>query len=184
MNQSGIYKITNLKNGHCYIGSTAVLDKRKAEHFYSLNKQKHHSAYLQNAFDIYGEINFGFEVLEYCDVSKLFEREQYWFNRCRDENIMLYNMCPIAGSPLGSRRSDETRKKMSNSKQGTHLSVETKRKMSESHIGMNTWMSGRKFSEETRRKMSASRMGKLWSEENKQKLRKPKRKRNIIINKT
>lgn len=49
---------------------------------------------------------------------------------------------------------------MSKSKKGFRHSEETKRQMSKSHIGINTWMKGRKLSKEIRRKISMSNMGK------------------------
>lgn len=78
--------------------------------------------------------------------------------------------------------SDSTRKAMSKSKVreklrlshiGKKHSKETKNKMSKSHIGLNTWMTGRKLSEEIKKKIGDSNCGKIHgpcSDEHKRKL--------------
>lgn len=43
----GIYKITNLINGKCYIGKSEDIDYRKKKHFKELAEGKHHLSYLQ-----------------------------------------------------------------------------------------------------------------------------------------
>jgi G:T-mismatch repair DNA endonuclease (very short patch repair protein) len=58
----------------------------------------------------------------------------------------------------GYKRSDETRRKMSEARMGFKFSEETKRKMSKSRMGI-------KYSDETRRKMSESKKGTKQSEE-------------------
>lgn len=79
----GIYKILNLINDKCYIGQSIDLDHREYEHFWSLKSNKHHNIHLQKSFNLYGEENFIFEVIEYCDKELLNEREKYW--------ITIYN---------------------------------------------------------------------------------------------
>lgn len=70
----GIYKIVNLKNDKFYIGSTCNFRQRKNRHFNQLRKNKHHSIYLQRAFNKHGEENFKFIELELCENT--IEREQ------------------------------------------------------------------------------------------------------------
>ena len=55
----------------------------------------------------------------------------------------------------GKHLSEDTRRKMSESKKGKHLSEDAKRKLSESKKGHH-------HSEDTRRKMSKSKIGKHW----------------------
>ena len=70
-----IYKITNTINNKVYIGQTVRNPLlRKEEHFNNLKKGIHHSSYLQNSFDKYGNV-FEFEVIEECPDEKLNERE-------------------------------------------------------------------------------------------------------------
>lgn len=107
---SGIYKITNVTNDQIYIGSTVNFNKRKREHFSSLNENKHCNKYLQRSFNKHGEENFKFEILEVIeDKNKLIEREQHYLDTLKPQ----FNICKIAGSQLGYRHSIETKKHLS-----------------------------------------------------------------------
>lgn len=94
----GVYQIKNLSTGKVYIGSTTKsFSSRWKQWLYNLRKQKG-NAYLQNAWNKYGEENFSFEILEIIeDKAKVLEREQYWIDLIGFSN--LYNLCPKAGSP-------------------------------------------------------------------------------------
>lgn len=97
--KSGIYQIRNLINNKVYVGSSSNLRTRMNAHFNELNKNKHHSIYLQNAFNKYGEQNFVFEVIEFVkNKDNLIESEQYWINKL-DSVSSGYNIQPIAGKP-------------------------------------------------------------------------------------
>ena len=89
--QSGIYQIRNLVNGNIYVGQTVDIKKRKQIHFYKLNKHQHHSVYLQRAFDKYGENNFIFEIILYCEKDCLTYYEQMIVDMFCPE----YNICKI-----------------------------------------------------------------------------------------
>lgn len=71
----GIYKIVNTKNGKFYIGSTTNFHKRKLQHFNSLRKNKHHSIYLQRAFNKYGEESFKFVIIKKCENTLIEEQK-------------------------------------------------------------------------------------------------------------
>ena len=62
--KSGIYKITNLKNGKFYIGSSKDIERRWWEHTNELDKNIHINKKLQNAWNFYGKDNFKFEIIE------------------------------------------------------------------------------------------------------------------------
>lgn len=44
-----IYKITNLINKKCYVGSAIYYDKRRGTHISKLRRNKHNNPYLQSA---------------------------------------------------------------------------------------------------------------------------------------
>jgi group I intron endonuclease len=110
-----IYQIRHVESGRVYVGSTVNPRKRWGEHIRELRGGTHHSSYLQHAWDKHGEEAFMFEVIEpVLFVELLIEREQYWIRAlCAAERSHGYNVLPAAGSPLGAKRTDEERAKMS-----------------------------------------------------------------------
>ena len=76
---TGIYKYTNIINGHSYIGQSKDIFNRKKEHLYRafhqyLGNQEWDKTFYR-ALRKYGQDNFSFEVLEECPIEKLNERE-------------------------------------------------------------------------------------------------------------
>jgi group I intron endonuclease len=167
----GIYKIENILNGDLYIGLSADLNRREKGHFLKLRNNKHCNIHLQNAWNKYGEENFKFKVILYCESEELTYYEQklvdLWipsYNICREcvknglgtkkseeEKIKLSEMRLGDKNPFyGKKHSEETKKMYSESRKGVKKSEEHKKKISEAHIGM-------KESEETIRKVVANR---------------------------
>jgi group I intron endonuclease len=141
--KSGIYKITNKINGRYYIGSSINIKNRWNEHKRTLKQNKHDNDFLQKSWNKHGEESFLFEIIEYVlDLNKLLEREQYYLDLIIHDKKISYNLCKTAGNMLGFKHSDETKKKMSNSRIGNKNSLgfehsdETKKKMSNSHFGL------------------------------------------------
>jgi len=114
--KSAIYKITNVVNNKCYIGSAVDVYTRLAVHKSGLKYGKQPNKHLQSAHDKYGAENFRFEILEYViDKTKLLVREQIWINYFESYKPEFgYNKRKIPNSNLGIRRahSDETKRKI------------------------------------------------------------------------
>lgn len=184
---SCIYSIVNLTNDKLYIGSAIDWIDRWRLHKLHLNRNTHHSILLQRSWNIHGEENFAFNIIEFVEKENLLEREKYWIEKLDVCNPQLgYNLCKVARNRLGVKASEETRLKLSLSHQGKKPSEETRRKMSESKIG-NKYNTGRKQtqehiekransnkgkkrSEESRLKMSKAQQGKIFSEETRLKM--------------
>lgn len=97
---SGIYKIINAATDSFYIGSAVDLRRRKARHFSELRHGKHNNGHLQAAFDLYGESNFSFIVLEYVAVGpELYEAEDKWMADHVGKKY-CYNIGMAALSPM------------------------------------------------------------------------------------
>ena len=79
--KSGIYKITNIDSGKCYIGKSTNVKKRIQDHFKSsvgitsIADQAVHHAMLEE-----GLWNWAVEVIIYCDKDKLNEMEKYYID--------------------------------------------------------------------------------------------------------
>jgi len=164
---SGVYQIRNKLNGNCYIGSSINLRKRRRAHLNALHCGKHQNQHLQRAFDKYGEDAFSFEVLEHIVAENLILCEQYYLDTLSPE----YNLLLKAGSPLGYRHTEESRRNMSEGQmgresfwKGKHLSIEHRRKLSEAN-------KGRHPSAEHRRNLSKALMGHEVTEKTRKKLR-------------
>lgn len=143
MMRSGIYQIKNQINGHRYIGSAVNLRNRWLGHLSGLRRQRHRNRHLQAAFKKYGEDAFVFSVLEYVrELGKLIECEQHYLDALHPE----YNIESVAGSSLGVRRTEETRRKMTASRMGHQTTAETRRKISESLSGARHPMYGKHHS--------------------------------------
>jgi len=80
MNKTGIYKITNKRNGKFYIGSSKQIERRWWEHQNDLNKNKHDNHKLQTAWNHYGSIEFEFTIIENVEESQLLIREQFYLD--------------------------------------------------------------------------------------------------------
>ncbi|MEK6885003.1 MAG: GIY-YIG nuclease family protein [Nanoarchaeota archaeon] len=194
--KSGIYKITNLITNKFYIGGSITVKQRLSSHKSMLRGNKHSNPYLQNAFNFYGEINFKFEILEYCNKDKVLEREQIWLDWCKPfAPNNGYNIVKIAGSQLGLAHTQKTKDLISNMHKGKPKTKEHVAKVALAMIGksrpdlaarnkansskltsdqarenMRKAQTGRTHSDETKLKISASNKGKLKSKEHKEKL--------------
>jgi len=74
----GIYKITNLINGHSYIGQSVCITERWNNHRCAAREGIDYPLY--RAMRKYGLDNFSFEIIEECPQELLNEREKYWIS--------------------------------------------------------------------------------------------------------
>lgn len=115
MNQvCGIYKITNLINGKCYIGQSINISSRWKQHTQSLDKVNNPDGEnpLRRAFLKYGLVqqvsqpgvygNFKFEVLLECDREKLTENEYAKIDELQPEYNRM--MCPPSADRMWPRK--------------------------------------------------------------------------------
>lgn len=76
---TGIYKITNLKNGMCYVGQAVNIADRFKQHIKrGIGAETPTRNKLYPAMAEYGVENFSFEIIEKCSRDKLNEKEDFW----------------------------------------------------------------------------------------------------------
>lgn len=113
---TSIYSITNSINNKMYIGSAKDFEQRKMKHLSLLRLNKHPNIHLQRAFNLSGESNFSFDIVELCSEEDLIIREQYYIDLFGYDN--LYNICRIAGNTLGRKLSEDAKSRISNANKG------------------------------------------------------------------
>jgi group I intron endonuclease len=103
----GIYQIRNIVNEKVYIGQSKSINIRKGTHFSKLRYNNGHNPHLQNAFNLYGEESFSYEILLICEESEL----TYY------ENLLIkialpncYNIREAADSNKGWHPTEEQKK--------------------------------------------------------------------------
>lgn len=95
----GVYAITNKANGKMYVGSARNIEVRWHAHRNMLRAGKHHSFYLQRAWNKYGEDGFILQVLERVEKDgDLRAAEQRWldFLGSSSGGDSGYNVHPVA----------------------------------------------------------------------------------------
>ncbi len=153
-----IYCAENNINNRVYIGQTIqTLDRRKNRH-----RRSHSNFHFHNALRKYGDWNWNvicdveapnnILLKEYLDIVESIYIEQY------DSFGNGYNLTKGGGGTLGSKRSEESKTRMSVAHKGRKHSKEHKDRISES-------LKGRICLEETKVKISISEKGKIVSEE-------------------
>lgn len=104
--KSGVYLFINKINNDLYVGSSIILKKRMASHFYHAISNKDTNIILYRAFRIYNLENFSLAILEFCESNIILcsDLEQKWINYYKPK----YNVLKIAGSSSDFRHSIET----------------------------------------------------------------------------
>ena len=85
----GIYLITNNINNKGYIGQSTDLKNREYSHLSYLRRNKHNNKHLQYSWNKYGEENFEFIIVEYCNIDIIDTRECYWIDYVDFTDITL-----------------------------------------------------------------------------------------------
>lgn len=200
-NKPGIYAIKNTVNNRIYIGSSINLQERKCEHYRRLRLGEHCNPFLQADYNKHdGDEVYEFIALEIVeDVNLLIEREQYYIDQYFDNQEKCFNICKMAGSQLGMKHTEESKKKTSNTLKGrpihpnTHARLLDKEKNPFAKSGIEhpkagktmpnsareairKALTGREKTEEHRRNLGLSHLGKPLSEGHKAVLRDGRRK--------
>ena len=99
-------RVNNL-NGNTYVGSAVNLEIRLRS-YYNIKELKRNSRPIKDALLKYGHSSLREEILVYCPIISLTEREQFYM----DLLIPEYNILKNAYSLLGFKHSQETMLKL------------------------------------------------------------------------
>lgn len=143
-----IYRITNMANGHYYIGSAESFARREWQHKYDLKRGVHKNPRLQAAWTAYGEEMFVFEILEEVPEGRsTFDVENTYLMKCVGQPD-CYNVNVDAYVPrLGIPHTEATKAKVSAHRKGKHA-------------GTAHYRYGKTVSAEVREKIGATQRGK------------------------
>jgi group I intron endonuclease len=130
-----------------------------------LRNNKHKNQHLQFAYNKYGEENFEFKVILYCEKFELLRYEQELINRLNPH----YNICKFVKSKLGWKTPPEVIEKIRCSQIGKKRRPHTQ----EEKLKFSLALKGRKrppFTEEWKNKIRIANIGKKLSEETRRKI--------------
>lgn len=133
--RSGIYQIYNKLTDKRYIGSSINIPRRLAQHRWYLRNNKHHNKHLQSAWNKYGESEFIFEALEYCEPELLLKTEHdyiVYYNAC--DRQFGYNVVEDV-EKIHMRPTDESLQKISKKSKGRKWTEEQRAKFIKSRTG-------------------------------------------------
>lgn len=99
----GIYKITNIINGHFYIGQSSNLKNRLMDHYRCMKDKNKNRNILYKAVDKHKIENFNFEILEFCDYDELSKKEVFYILKLNPH----YNIVKSLQKKRGYRDVDE-----------------------------------------------------------------------------
>jgi group I intron endonuclease len=168
-NVSDIYLLHNSVNGKQYIGSGYDLSLRLSSYYYPsklIDKR-----YISNSILKYGHDNFSVVILDilgyknFVTKTNLIKKEQYFIDLYKPD----LNINAIAGSILGFKHTDETKKFLAKLRKGKNLSEETKQRLSALFSGELNPFLGKIHNTNTLNKMRKSKLGELNPMFNKEK---------------
>lgn len=118
-----IYGIKNLINKKLYIGMTISFRQRKYKHLKDLRAGKHHSFYLQNAWNKYGEENFEFIIIDTnVSTSNIADKEAYYIKLYNTLNSDYgYNMQNPTGDFKPKHKDESVKQRISNTLKSKYI---------------------------------------------------------------
>lgn len=158
--KSGIYMITNKQTLDIYVGQAGDLTKRYLDYIrpgYISQINKNKTSIIGRALEKYGYPCFSFTILEYCSISDLTVREQYYFDRLNPVYNILKKAAAVPNSVRGYTRSEETKQLQSLKKRGELNPLYGKSHSEETKEIIRQKALGRKASDETKALMASKR---------------------------
>lgn len=161
MTVPAIYQIqSQIHPERIYIGSAIYYKNRWADHKRRLGLGTHTNSKLQNHVNKYGVSDLVFSIIEPCFPEFLIIKEQYYLDKLKP----YFNICKTAGSTLGRKMSEETKRKVIEGNKGKKVSEEAKQKIRIAMIGRYVSPATRRKRSESTRGIKSHRYGKTMPE--------------------
>lgn len=167
--KSGIYKIYS--HDKVYIGSSRCLYRRWSGHKRGLLRNIHFNKKLQSFYNEHGERSLTFEVIEFCSIENLYDKEKYYIMKFNSIQGGFNISAPYKNS--GTKLSEEHKRKIREGhRKSKHINVVAFLKnLEKARVGfkvgiesgslnMKTVRLGFKTSEETKLKQRIAKLGK------------------------
>jgi group I intron endonuclease len=123
-----IYLVKNSKNKVVYIGQQIGTK--------SIESYKGSGLLLNRAYKKYGETYFKREIIEYCDIDELNDKEKSYIKQYNTKFPHGYNLTDGGDGNKGLKFTKEQKQKVSQSKQGQKYPKEHGEKISKSKLGI------------------------------------------------
>lgn len=155
----GLYKIINTLNDKFYLGSSKNIEHRFYIHKSKLKNNKHDNIHLQNAWNLYGESNFEFKIIEIYDGysrEKLFELEQIYLDNMNN-NYYNFSARATGGDLISYHKNREDIVKkigLATKKRYELMTDEEREKLSSNMRGNKNHMFGEHHSDESKKIIS------------------------------
>jgi len=120
----GVYRIRCCTSGYAYIGSALDIEQRLKHHRRTLQENICVNKVLQFAWNVFGEGNFAFEIVETCEKEQLLDRESFH----AEQTEFLFNLGKVVRRPKGMTPEGRLR-----------CSEAAKRAHKEGRLGTPTW---------------------------------------------
>jgi group I intron endonuclease len=147
-NGAGIYEIYNTINEKRYIGQSIRVRTRLLQHINLLRKNEHPNKHLQSSWNCYGEECFTFNILEYCDIENLDQKEDSYIAKYKANDQQFgFNYRVDNKTNRGLKWSPEQREKMVKA-------IET-----------NPWFHNHSIPQSTMEKAWEASRAKVWTKE-------------------
>lgn len=171
MIKSGVYVIINTLTTKKYVGSAAHFQKRFNQHKSLLKRNIHPNIKLQRSWNKHGESAFEFSIVEFVEnIKDLLLREQFHIDQFKATKNGNYNINPVAGSSLGRKTKESTKKLISSKLSGNNgywygktFSDEHRKKVGDAERGTKHHYWGKHLSEEHRKKIGFAHQGEKCS---------------------
>jgi group I intron endonuclease len=161
---AAFYRLTHVRSGSFYIGSTTNMEQRRWDHLKRLNANQHPNHRLQGLFSVGDHLHFDIEYTK--DRQAAYDKELSEIQRLRSDPLLLNILVDsVLGYAKGHVPTEETRAKIA-SRRGEDHHMYGKHFTEEHRQNLSNSLKGRVIKPESVEQMKKNRLGKASGAEN------------------